>query len=92
MEFLPIVFFVHQVVASPESHQMGVVGWCWDGNWPGAAHVSVAKLVGENLQFVWSEVVVVPEHVVVRRPAGALQGETVNDRGGTKTHWSINNC
>ena len=31
-EPLPVMLFVHQVIASPESHQMGVVSWCWDGN------------------------------------------------------------
>lgn len=67
------MLFVHQVIASTESHQMGVVGWCWDGNWPGAAHIGVAELVREDLQFIWREVVVVPEHMVVRRPAGTLQ-------------------
>lgn len=74
------MLFVHQVIASPESHQMGIVSWCWDGHWPGAAHVSVTKLVGKDLQFIWWEVVVVPEHVIVRRPAGSLSGSKVDVR------------
>lgn len=68
------MLFVHQVIASSESHQMSVVSWCWDGDGPGAAHVGVAQLVGEDLQLIRREVVVVPEHVVMRRPAGALRG------------------
>lgn len=70
----PVVLFVHQVIASSESHQMGVISWRWDGDGPGAAHVGVAQLVGEHLQLIRREVVVVPEHVVMRRPAGALGG------------------
>lgn len=80
-ESLPVVLFVHQVIASSESHQMGVVGWCWDGNWPCAAYIGVAELVGEDLQLIWREVVVVPEHMVVRRPAGTLQ-RLKSDEGG----------
>lgn len=74
------MLFVHQVIASPESHQMGIVSWCWDGHWPGAAHISVTKLVGKDLQFIWWEVVVVPEHVIVRRPAGSLSGSKADVR------------
>lgn len=69
---LPVVLFVHQVVAGAERHQVGVVGWCWDGDRACAAHVRVAQLVGEDLQFIRREVVVVPEHMVMRGPAGSL--------------------
>ena len=51
---------------------MGVVGGGGDGDGPGAAHVGVAQLVGQLLQLVRVEVVIVPEHVVVARPRGAL--------------------
>lgn len=70
---VPVMLLVYQVIASPEGHQMGVVGWCWDGHWPSAADIGVTELVGENLQFIWREVVVIPEHVVVRWSAGSLQ-------------------
>lgn len=73
------MLFVHQVIASSESHQMGVVSWRRDGDGPGAAHVGMAQLVGEDLQLIRREVVVVPEHVVMRWPAGALDGG-----GGTR--------
>lgn len=69
---LPVVLFVHQVVAGAESHQMGVVSWCRDGDRACAAHVRVAQLVGEDLQLIRREVVVVPEHMVMRGPAGSL--------------------
>lgn len=68
------MLFVHQVVPCPEGHQVGVVGRRRNGDGARAAHVGVTQLVGENLQLVRGEVVVVPEDVVVRRPAGALQG------------------
>lgn len=70
------MLFVHQVVARPEGHQVGVVGRCRNGDGACAAHVGVTQLVGEDLQLVRWEVVVVPEDVVVWRPAGALQGGT----------------
>lgn len=69
---LPVMLFVHQVVTGAESHQMGIVSWCWDGDRPGAAHIRVAQLVGEDLQFIRREVVVIPEHMVMRWPAGSL--------------------
>lgn len=31
-EPLPVVLFVHQVIAGTEGYQMGIVGWCWDRN------------------------------------------------------------
>ena len=76
----PVVLLVYQVVACAESHQVGVVGRCWDGDRAGAAHVGVAQLVGEHLQLVRGEMVVVPQHVVVGGPAGALQRRTIENR------------
>lgn len=73
------MLFVHQVIARPESHQMGVVGWCWDGHGAGAAHVRMAELVGKDLQFIRREVVVIPEHVVVRRSASSLDGRIMDE-------------
>ena len=51
---------------------MGVVGGGGDGDGPGAADIGVAELVGQLLQLVRVEVVIVPEHVVVAGPRGAL--------------------
>lgn len=70
----PVVFFVHQVVTGAERHQVGVVGRCRDGDGARAAHVRVAQLVGEQLELVAAEAVVVPQDVVVGGAAGALRG------------------
>lgn len=61
------------MVTSTEGHQVGVVGWRRDGDGAGTAHIGVAQLVGEQLEFISSETVVIPEHVVVRGTAGTLQ-------------------
>lgn len=70
----PVVLFVNQVVAGAEGHQVGVVGWRWDGDGACAADISVAQLVGEELELVAGETVVVPQYVVVGRPARTLEG------------------
>lgn len=81
----PVVIFVHQVVACSESHQSGVVGRRRDGDGAGAADVGVAQLVGEELQLVRSETVVVPEDVVVGGTAGSLRTDgTPSARGHTE--------
>ena len=67
-----VVLLLHQVVARAEGHQVRVVGGRRDGHGARAAHVRVAQLVREALQLVRAEVVVVPQHVVVRRPRRAL--------------------
>lgn len=72
----PVVLFVHQVVACAEGHEPGVVGGSRDGDGARAAHVCMAQLVGENLELVSGEAIVVPQHVVMRRSAGALTHRT----------------
>ena len=57
---------------SSEGDQVGVVGGGGDGDAPGAPDVGVAQLVGQLLQLVSVKVVIIPEHVVVARPRGAL--------------------
>lgn len=52
---------------------MRVVGRRRNGDGASAAHVRVAHLVGQLLQLVGGEAVVVPEHVVVRRTGSALK-------------------
>lgn len=54
---------------------MGVVCWRWDGHGACAAHVGVTQLVGEDLQLVRGETIVVPEDVIVRRPACPLKAD-----------------
>lgn len=67
------MFFIHQMVTGTEGHQVGIVGWRRDGDWAGTAHISVAQLVGEQLEFISSKTIVIPEHMVVRGTAGTLQ-------------------
>jgi hypothetical protein len=68
----PVVFPVHQMVTGPECHQMGVISRRRDGHGASAADVGVAQLVGQLLELVGRQVVVVPEHVVVGGPGSAL--------------------
>lgn len=67
-----VMFFVHQMVAGTEGHQVGVVGGRRDGDGAGAAHVGVAQLVCEQLELVSGETIVVPQNMVVGGPTGAL--------------------
>lgn len=69
------MIFVHQVVACSESHESGVVRRRWDGDGAGAADVRVAQLVGQELQLISSETVVIPEDVVMGGTTGSLRTE-----------------
>lgn len=69
------MFFVHQVVPGPEGHQVGVVCWRRDGHGACAAHVGVTQLVGEDLQLIGRETIVIPKHVIVGRPACSLKAD-----------------
>ena len=71
----PIMFFIHQVVPGPEGHQVSIVCWRWDGHGARAAHVGVTQLVGENLQLIGRETIVIPKHVIVGRPACSLKAD-----------------
>jgi len=67
-----VVLLLHQVVPGPEGHQVGVVGRGGDGDGPGAPDVGVAQLVGQLLQLVSIEMIIVPENVVVAGSGGSL--------------------
>lgn len=69
------MFFVHQVVPGPEGHQVGIVCWRRDGHRARAAHIGVTQLVGENLQLIGRETIVIPKHVIVGRPACSLKAD-----------------
>ncbi len=60
------------MVAGTERHKPGIVGWCGDRDGAGAAHIGVAELVSQQLQFIGRETVVIPQDVIVRRTACAL--------------------
>lgn len=70
--FSTIMFLIHQVVPGPEGHQVSIVCWRRDGYGARAAHVGVTQLVGENLQLIGRETIVIPKHVIVGRPACSL--------------------
>ena len=67
-----VVLLLHQVIASPEGHQVGVVGRGGDGDRPGAPDVGVAELVGQLLELISVEMVIIPEDVIVTGTGGAL--------------------
>ena len=71
------MLFLHQVVPGPEGHQVGVVGRGGDGDGPGAPDVGVAQLVGQLLQLVSVEMVIIPEDVIVAGTRGSL--DTCNE-------------
>lgn len=84
----PVVFFVHQVVPGPEGHQVSIGGRL-DGHGACAAHVGVVQLVGEDLQLIGREAIVIPKHVVVRGPACSLKAGQEGERQtreGSRTH------
>lgn len=72
-EASPVMLLVHQVVPGPEGDQVSIVGWRGDRHGARAAHVGVTQLVGEDLQLVGREAIVVPQDVVVGRPACPLE-------------------
>ena len=51
---------------------MCIVSWGWDRDAPGAANIGVTELVGQLLQLVSVEMVVIPQHMVVTRAGGSL--------------------
>ena len=67
-----VVVFVHQVVSRSKRHQVCVVCGGGDGDGARAPNVGVAQLISEHLKLVRREVVVIPQHVVVRRTRRSL--------------------
>ena len=59
-------------VVSPERAEVRVVCGCGVGDAPLAAGVHVAQVVGQGLQLVGGQPVVVPQEVVPSRLRGAL--------------------
>ena len=55
---------------------MSVVCWSWDGDGPCAPHIGVAQLVGQLLQLVSIEMIVVPEDMIVAGTRCALDTYT----------------
>ena len=89
------MFFLNQVIASSESNKMGIVGRCRNGNGTSTADVSVAELIGETLQLVGVEVIVVPENMVMAwtaRTLNALMWAQVKIKFGWVGNASIDSC
>lgn len=77
-----IVVLLHEMVTSAESDQMRIVGRRRNRDGACAAHVSVAQLVGQRLEFVGTEIVVIPQNVVVRGARSSLDsGVAVGENG-----------
>ena len=60
------------MIPRAKRHQVRIVCWGGDGHTARAPRERVAQLVGQLVQLVSGEVVVVIEHVIVRRSAGSL--------------------
>lgn len=71
------MFLVHQMVTGSEGHKTSIVGWCRDGHRSGTTYVCMAQLVSQNLQLISRETIVIPQDVVMRRPAGTLKTNRV---------------
>jgi len=70
---LPVVILVHKMVPGPKGYQPGVVRRSRNRDRPRTPHVRVTQLVGQQLEFVCGETVVVPQDLVVGGPAGSLR-------------------
>ena len=67
------MFLFDEMVSCSEGDEMSVVGRGGYGDRPGATDVSVTQLVSQSLQLVSRKSVVVPKHVIMRRPRRSLK-------------------
>lgn len=70
--FSTVVLLLDEVVPRTERDEVSVVSRCGNGYGTCASNVSVTELVGEALELVGVEVVVIPQHVVMTWTASAL--------------------
>jgi len=70
---VPVMFLLNKVIASSECDEVSVVRWRWDGHAACTTHVRVTQLVGQHLNLIGAEMIVIPQHVVVRRTTRALR-------------------
>ncbi|KAK2174076.1 hypothetical protein NP493_830g00026 [Ridgeia piscesae] len=66
------MFLLDEVIACAECDEVSIVGGCGNGHAAGAAHVRVTQLISQHLQLICTEVIVIPQHVVVRGSTGPL--------------------
>jgi len=62
---VPVMLLLNEVISSSESDKMCVVSRRWDGDAASTAYVRVTELVRQHLYIICTEVVVVPQHVIV---------------------------
>lgn len=60
------------IALGPLCSMVGIVDWSGNGHRARAAGIRVTETIGELLKRVGFEIVVIPEHIVVGRAAGAL--------------------
>ena len=73
----PFPFSFYQMKSHSECHQMRTIRGGWYGYYSCAPDVgtSMTQLIRKGLDLVFFEINVVPQHVIMRRTAGALQEE-----------------
>ena len=84
-----VVLLLHQVVAGTEGNEVSVVRRSRNGDTACAADVSVAQLVGQLLQLVSIEMIIIPKDVVVTWSRCAL--DTCNGGGSLLSSVVLSN-
>ncbi len=67
-----VVILLDQVVSGSERDQMSVVRRRGYAHRTSTSHVRVTQLIGQRLEFIGREVIIIPQDVVVRGTRGAL--------------------
>ena len=76
------LFFL-QMISRPEGDEMGIKRRGWNGDGPRTTDIRVTQLVRQSLNLVRSEIIIVPQNVIVGRPTSSLH---VNeDKNGRNT-------
>jgi len=70
---VPVVLFLNEMITSSESDQVCVVRWRRYWHTAGTAHIRVTQLIGQHLNLIRTEVIVVPQHMVVWWTTCSLQ-------------------
>lgn len=63
--FQPVMLLLNEVVSSPECNEVCIVRRSWDGHTACTPNVRVAQLVRQHLKVVCSEMIVIPQNVIV---------------------------
>ena len=75
--FLPFSLSFGQMEPCSECHQMCIISGGWNRHRTGAPNVSVTQLVGQGLNLIGFEVIIIPKNMIMRRSACPLQKLTV---------------